>query len=503
MLRQYKESGKLPEHKKKEHELSEEAKQLRREQERKRFEVDVIREREALKNRAGSQSFVENIMEVFNLPRALMASFDFSAVLRQGLPLGIANPLKAVNAFKDMMKYGFNQNKADDFMASLLDSEHYGLAKKSKLYIAKPNAKLSAREELYASRLANKIPHVRISGNLYNIYLNSLRMQVFEGMTEKLLKEGYDPETENGKRLWEDMARFINNITGRGTLIGLTNETNASVGAFMSTVFFAPNYMISRFNILGNLLTGYGFYHPRVRRMALATLGSYIGTGWLILFLMDLAGLEVEYDPRSSDFGKIRVGDTRLDMWAGFSQVARILSLTATSTSKSIFTKEIVPLNQPGYMKPTVLDYWGRFVRGKFSPVAGIAADFASREKGVRKQVNWPGLSFEDEVYFQNVVGENMTVAEKAINSVVPLVFSDMVDIYENQGVVTMLSLLPLSLLGVGTQYIPPKTKAKLVDEMSKDEKKKDELFDATMDDINLDDIPVDTKMDLGNDVVF
>jgi hypothetical protein len=43
----------------------------------------------------------------------------------------------------------------------------------------------------------------------------------------------------------------------------------------------------------------------------------------------------VEIDPRSTDFGKIKVGNIRWDIWGGFQQWVRVASQLATGERKT------------------------------------------------------------------------------------------------------------------------------------------------------------------------
>ena len=60
-----------------------------------------------------------------------------------------------------------------------------------------------------------------------------------------------------------------------------------------------------------------------VRKEAARDLVAFLGIGASVLGLAKMAGAEIETEPTSSDFGKIKIGNTRYDIWAGFQQFAR------------------------------------------------------------------------------------------------------------------------------------------------------------------------------------
>jgi hypothetical protein len=154
--------------------------------------------------------------------------------------------------------------------------------------------------------------------------------------------------------------------------------------------------------------------------------------GSIILGLAAASGADVELDPRSSDFGKIKVGDTRYDIWAGFQQWIRTLTQFSLGKRKRTSTGEIVKLD------PNVFPYENRlsvilgFLRSKASPIASLGLDLTL------------GKGF---------AGEDITLSGTLKNEAIPLYLQDMSDIYKEEGLAkTIGSLLP-GMFGVGTQY--------------------------------------------------
>ena len=65
--------------------------------------------------------------------------------------------------------------------------------------------------------------------------------------------------------------------------------------------------------------------------MVARDLAIFVGTGVSILAALKLSGAaDVEVDPRSANFGKVRVGNTRLDFWCGYTPIARLAAQLMT-----------------------------------------------------------------------------------------------------------------------------------------------------------------------------
>ena len=80
-------------------ELDEEAKKLRDAYRKIKFEFDVAVAKDQLESRTKGEKLKDLFIEIANIPRALMATADLSAPLRQGILPTISNPIMASRAF--------------------------------------------------------------------------------------------------------------------------------------------------------------------------------------------------------------------------------------------------------------------------------------------------------------------------------------------------------------------------------------------------------------------
>lgn len=412
--------------------LDEEAIKLKLERDKIKFEFDVAQEKNRRANRPMSDKVWDVMVDLWNIPKSLVSTIDMSAVLRQGAILTAANPISGAKAFSEMIRQTFSKKREQEWLMILKDTPEFQVMRQAKLYIAEPNAKLSAKEEAFVSNFASKIPVfgaiVAASERAYTGYLNKLRVDVFLNGSDRLRENGFTPESNpDAYKAW---ANFINNASGRGNLGALENSA-----VVLNNFFFSPRYLASRVNLL-NPVT-YSKMPPAVRKMALKNMISFVGFGVLTLSLAAAGGADVEIDPRSSDFGKIKFGNTRYDMWAGFQQVIRLIAQIATGQKKSSSTGKITELDGKSFPGETRGDVALRFLRSKASPSAGIM---------------YNALTGKD------VMGNEVTIQGELVRNTVPLYIQDIQSIYEEEGTTGVLRSAIPAFFGIGVQSYDQKS---------------------------------------------
>jgi len=405
-------------------------------------------------NKTKSEKVKEGFVNVMNLPRSLMASFDFSAPLRQGLVASAAHPISAAKATGEMFKQAFSQKNFDNWLINYKLSPEYKLAEKSGLYIADPadlHAGLKGREESFMSNLAEKIPiigqGIKASERSYVGYLNKLRSDVFKNGADDLMDQGFTFEKNPEKfKAW---GEFINNSTGRGKLpevLGIKLEDSAPV---LNSLFFSPRLIASRLNLLNPVY--YKNMPPEVRVKAIADMAKFIGLATASLALAKASGADVESDPRSSDFGKIKSGDTRWDILGGFQQYIRVASQFASGQKKSTANNKIISLDPEKFPYQTRAGVVGSFIRNKLSPSAGFAMDLMSG----RDAVGLP-VSGTNELY----------------THFTPLQLQSALEAYKEGGYPLVVKTMLPSIFGVGVQtYSSKKTKRDLMKQKREDDR--------------------------------
>lgn len=343
------------------------------------------------------------IAEMANIPRTIMASWDMSAPLRQGL--GLIHKPQFWKALPEMFKAWGSEEAYQAAQKAILEDPIFkkrvtadGIVKPSfaedvGLKLTDLN-NMSTREESIMSSLADKVPGVRRSNRAYTIFLNKLRADTFKQMINDF---GVSSGTNMKKNvaLSKDIANFVNTATGRGSLGPLEGSAKN-----LSTVLFSPRLMASR---LGMMAKGaqaafspevYMLKSPSVRREYLKSLAAIAGTASTFSQLLRLGGATVESDPASSDFGKAKIGNTRIDPYGGFQQyivaAQRLMPHLDLSSlglgeiggkMKSTTTGNEYDLGNPRYGESTRADVLGRFIRSKTNPIINFGWGLMSGQK--------------------------------------------------------------------------------------------------------------------------
>ena len=375
------------------------------------------------------------ILEGANVPRALMASYDLSFGLRQGVFLAARYPKEFIKSFAHQFKL-FGSEKASKLLNEEIASRPtHKLMKrhgKKQLALTEMDATLSLREEAFmGAAWAEKIPlvgkGVRASNRAYTGFANKLRADVFDHLIKAAEKTGRNPWRDD--RLVDSIIDFVNAGSGRGSLKLLEKSA-----VNLNTVLFSPRLIASRLNLLNPR-----FYYkldPFVRKQALQSLFAFAGAATTVLGLAKLAGADVETNMRSADFGKIRIGNTRIDIMGGFQQYIRTAAQFATGQIKSTTTGEIAKVGE-GYKPPTRLGLVSRGLEYKLAPVATFAVALL-RGRGV--------------------FGEELSIPNEIAKRFIPMVMQDVIELAREDP--DLLPVAILGLFGTGVQsYGPSKTK--------------------------------------------
>lgn len=255
--------------------------------------------------------------------------------------------------------------------------------------------------------------YVRASDRSFAAFTNHLRAWTFK----RLLKDADVWDEASGmiknEALAREIADFVNTASGRGKLeIGYgrhkaQTRSLESSSKILTDLFFSPRLMFSRMKMM-NPAT-YMQADPYVRKQYVSAMIRSIGAWWTIASLAEwggkLAGEQVviSKDPNNADYGKIRIGNTRIDPGGGFQQflvlthrlmpaygkqkplgsgiaavdLAAGLLMAGGGTTTSSVTGNKSSLGV-GYKPETRRSLIERFVSSKFHPAAKLAWDVGS-----------------------------------------------------------------------------------------------------------------------------
>lgn len=391
---------------------------------------------EFVKTIEGKQGLWKKIKEagyqLINIPRSVMASFDFSAPFRQGVFL-IGRGKQFWSAFGKMFKPFFSEKTFQALQNEIMKKPTFDLMEESGLALTGLGETLSEREEIFMSFWAERIPGigkiVRASERAYVGFLNKLRADVFDDLLKKAEVLGLDPK--KNKDLLHSIAKFVNAGSGRGSLGAFER---AAIG--LNTFFFSPRLMASRLTLLNPLY--YINQPPFVRKEALKSLFTFAGLVLTVLGLAKLAGTKVGADPRSADFGKIKIDNTRIDILGGFQQYIRIAAQLITGEYVSSTTGKIITIGE-GFKPLTRLSIIQKQIETKQAPVFSFITSLLK------------GTTF---------TGEPVKVPKEIGLRFTPMVIQDMYDIMQEDP--TLLPISVLALFGVGMQTYKGREQAPL-----------------------------------------
>jgi hypothetical protein len=405
------------------------------------------------------------LAEVWNFQKAWIASVDFSA-LRQAVMFVFGHPVQAVQKMGPGFKAFWSRYQTFKAGKEIGDRPNAvsGLYRATGMEFTTMGGELAEMEEVFLSSLAEYVPVVAGSGRAHATYLNQFRADIFDALWASLslggrLRPAGNPTLAEGKVI----ANFAMSGTGRSSL-GMLKS--AAVG--LATVFWSPRNVISRFQlVLGQpLWTGLlkpetslrNTYRARILiakeyGRTLAGMAAFYGAIHLIASLWPDDDEEnrpkIGYDPFSADFGKVIMGETRIDVMGGLLQATVFLFRTTfgqTTTQKGK-TKALrnswTPLTdkEREYRQAGEGGIALKLTRSKLGPSPGAIMDVLSRPADA-----------PPDVIGEDFKGDPVTVGDMAYKMTVPMSPDDIVDAMTNQGVPKSIALAIVAFFGSNVQ---------------------------------------------------
>lgn len=376
--------------------------------------------------------------------RAVMTTGELSFILRQAGFTAKAHPIRTARAIPQMWKAFRNKVDAKAAYQNITSHPEYAEAKEAGLYIADPTTShLSRQEEFAMGKFNESIPLVgKLIGNLNRAaisFLNQVRYDSYLGM-----KRTFPALGQATKADLKQYALMANIATGRGSL-GAGERIPVTLGR----ILFSPRYLTSRLQLAAGQALWGGTARSRsviAYEYARHLLGQSLYMGLLGLGFGlgkdDEEKPKLTLNPRSSDFGKIVIGDTRLDPFYGIAQIATFFGRTVTGETVNqqgdviSIRGEDVP-----YGKDRWSDYLKRFGISKAHPMLSTS------------------IALLDGVDF---IGNEASLATEGAKMISPITWIDIMHAFKKQNVPDATALSILAFLGEGLQtYMPEEKKPK------------------------------------------
>jgi len=381
---------------------------------------------EILRNRTKIQKTWDFIKDLSFAPWSLLTSIDLSAGGRQGWKVLFADP----KLWARSVARGYRMFASEKYFnyIELKRKTHPLYQEAIRRGIEETSLDSAVRgEEMFASNMIQKIPGIRASARGFIGTVNELRFGWY--FKAKELSEG----TGMTARHQKELATFANDITGRGKL-PKTLQKLQEVGL----IFFAPRLAMGLIRTpLDVIPSGKDIkarqYSP-ARKMLAGTLVKFLAFTLATLYLLDRDDkdkIDVEWNPLSTDFLKVRHGKTRVDITGGYQPILRTIAQLAAGKRKATETGRVYDVERTEII--------GRFLQSKLSPHAGLAVDL------------WRGETF---------LGEKLSLAPTDVSKQVyerlaPLFIQDVIEAMRYQGLTTTGIIAPLAWHGIGVQTYP------------------------------------------------
>jgi len=365
-----------------------------------------------------------------DLARLMMTTGEFSYGLRQGGVYALTHPIKWTEAMTSSFKAFASARSLHDTNKKIFDRQNAPLYSKSGLILLHEGMSLTKSEEVIMNYWMDKLPVFSNFNRGAIAFFNTMRADMFDLGYETIGANGAMTDAE--QEVW---SNYINVMSGRGKLsAGSINLEPAAL--VLNRAMFSARYVASRFQ----MISAQPIWHKakagpaswQVRR-AVAKEYARLGAGlFAILSFGLLMGADIEDDPTSSDFGKLKFGNRRLDVLMGHGQISTYMSRLFTGKLKT-GSGRVISLrgDDKKYGSSDIADVMFRFGRSKLSPHFGFALNLLTGE---------------------NMIGEEVTLLNSVPNMLYPMTWGDIYRVMQEDGVPANVSLSIMAMLGMGLQ---------------------------------------------------
>lgn len=377
-----------------------------------------------------TQKLLQIAREPFNLLKAMVCSCDFSAGGIQALMVAPNHPKIWGQGVGKGYRAFFSSEYTQLAELEMKTDPRYNLIQKYGPKLITEIGGGIKGEELFVSELAHRIPGigkmVQASDRAFVTTLNNIRSNLFYQWCEQHgVSDTIIPQNISIAEI-KEVLNHIGNLTGRA--LGKPGGKFEKYAPELGAIFWSPRLYLATARSMTDWAT-----KSHIRKEAAADLLQAFGIGMLILALADLIpDVTVEFDPRSSDFAKIRKDNARITFFGQHTQMMRVVAQMVLQQKKATATGRI-------YHKDW-LDTALRFMRGKLSPTATIPIDVATGTTFLGKKMRW----------------EPEFMEEYVVEKIAPMFLQDVADAVRYQGVGTALWTSPLAIHGIGAQIYEP-----------------------------------------------
>jgi hypothetical protein len=234
-----------------------------------------------------------------------------------------------------------------------------------------PGTKMADRPESALSQAAQKIPLIRRGNRAQNLGVDVPALLLAKELIPRAKAMGkFETEADQ-----DDVARQIGDLVGRGTLPRI--KAVQDIARVANDFAFSFRFALTKFNNVTTLFHTLST-NPRLRAEGFKTLAGNVVMVTAAAYVAKELGADVEVDPRSADFLKIKIGNTRYDLLGGEGQVIRFMAQMAVGQRKQA-TGNIVEVNRGEI-------FW-RFLQNKQAPIISLIAKIFTGKTALGRKI--------------------------------------------------------------------------------------------------------------------
>lgn len=333
-----------------------------------------------LKDEANKTTVIESIKnpfktayKVLGLSKSLKFSMDVASFFHQGAVAFYTHPgiwfKSAKESLVNAVKQFGGKNVMSEIDAQTFASKNYEKYVKMKLDIG-------TTEDPLPSRLPEKIP---LYGRAYKAtevaftgFLHILRRNIADSVIENFEKKGIDL---TDKKNLEALGKIINSATGRGNLGKFETAANEVNVLFASIRQLKADFDVVTAHQLDSSIPG-AIKNEARRNLVKVIVGQ---AALMTMFSIMIPG-SIEWNPTSSDFGKVKIGNQRFNLpGTGINSMVILAARLAIGLTggniKSATTGREYKLNSGKFGAVTGWDLLTDFFSNRFSPIAALGRD--------------------------------------------------------------------------------------------------------------------------------
>lgn len=338
--------------------------------------------------------------------------------------------------FGTLLKNGWKGTEALDILKQTIKEDPSGLFQQNiklnngKMTSIAEQAGLDLSKHSVNERFVNKwmekgrFNPIGMSSRSFEAYTLKMRADMFKKFYKQFEAEGLNNPESN-----KTIARAVNTNTGTSGIGDLERSKSAMFA--LNEGLFAPRFNLSRIKTYTQVLDPRNYQNvPKSFRLeALKSLLGVVSTGVAMGQLAKFGGAEVVTDPSSSDFLKIKIGNTRIDPFRGLQQYpvavmkTMIPQMFGGGYSTSPITGRTSDLSNPKFGGQSRLSVLEKFAQNKAAPIPAMIMDWMS------------GTQYDGTPY---------SLKQSLAEHITPIVIQDLMDLYKEDPSLIPPLLLPI-----------------------------------------------------------